>query len=723
MSNRRIYAAGAVLILAAFFAPILVRMLVVTPAGKYEGYAAPTPILGRVEAMEQPIPLPPPDLNSGSGMVLIDTAHANDFFPEELAELVAKINDRGHYVRYLTSPSALADQLRGADSFVVVAARQSFMPDEIRALERFVARGGQIMLVGEPVRNRDVNDMNSVATAFGIVYQDDYLYNVVRNAGNYRDVIIHDFADTALTDGLESVVFFTAHSLRVASGGIAFGDEATYASRSEQPGNQVVVAQTTNGQVLALPDMTFLTSPYNSFASNNRFIDNISDWLVSARRTYILGDHPYFLGPETQIVFDDTFVFNRQIGAALKLRSWLESFGIKADFRDRLNPAQNAITVGLYADIDLDLAYLLQDDGIAVTDLLEPVAPGANPADVPLKASPTPTAAANGPGTPLPTSAPTATPTGEAPPRFVEGQVYLQGVGSFERAGTSLIHLHPQGDAYRLIILASDESALVAGLNTVAGGALAGCLLTDYTALCRGEGGIAPPPTPAPTAAPAVAEVSDVPEILVVSDDDGIPGPRRETGAFEIAAILGARYRVTVWSEDEFGAPLLEDLRARDAVVWATGDYVDIVPSRADAALLAEYVAQGGRLFLAGAHIGEAWGGRDFFRDVAQAEFLGALLLTEVQVAEARHPITVGFEPGQIIALETPAENADIIAPLAPAEAVLLRSPDDEAAGQAALVAGKTRNGRQVYAAFPVELLPADARQTLVLNIAEWLLD
>ncbi|MCZ7546690.1 MAG: DUF4350 domain-containing protein [Anaerolineae bacterium] len=524
MNNRQVYALGAALIVLAFLAPIVLRTLTTAPGGLYQGYVAPTPIQSAVESLEGPVPLPPPGLDNGSGMVLIDAAHANDFFPEELAELTAKINDRGHYVEYLTDPALLATRLRGADAYVIIAARQSYLPEEIRALERFTARGGRIMLVADPIRNRDINDMNSVATAFGVVYQDDYLYNVVNNAGNYRDVIVHDFADTALTDGVESVVFFTAHSLRVASGGIAFGDENTFASRSEHPGNQVAVAQQANGQVLALPDMTFLTSPYNSFADNDRFIDNITGWLVRAERTYVLGDYPYFLSPEAQIVVGDTFVFNRQIGGVLSLRAWLEGFNIDARLRDSHDAGANAITIGLYDDIDLDLVRLLQDDGIAVTDLIDPIPPGADPAALP-SATPPPTPAVDAQGQPLPTPTPAAAPGDTPPPRFIEGQVYLAGVGSFERAGTTLVHLHRAGNVYRLIVLAADETALANGLSTLAGGMLDACLLTESTALCRGVGGIAPPPTPEPTAAPAAAEAAGVPEILVVSDDDGAPGP------------------------------------------------------------------------------------------------------------------------------------------------------------------------------------------------------
>ena len=717
MRDRRFLVVSALAVVLAFIAPLALRALTTAPAGSYRGFPPPTPIQGEITRLEQPIALPPPDLADGAGMVLIDFAHANNFIPEELAELAAKINDRGHRVEYLTSAANLEAQLRGADAFIILAARQSYMPEEIRALQRYVARGGRLLLVADPIRNRDINDMNSVATVFGVVYQDDYLYNVTENAGNYLDVIIRDFADTALADDVESIVFFTAHAVRVASGGIAFGDEQTYASKSESPGNQVVVAQTANGQVLALPDMTFLTAPYNSFADNDQFINNITDWLVSAQRSYILPDHPYYLGPAAHIVFADTFLFNRQIHHALNLRAWLNQLGIDAHLRDALDPAVNAVTIGLYEHVDYELDLLLKDEGVAVTNLLDPIPPGTDPHAIPSATPPPPTP---------PQDAPSPTPTAEGTPspRFVEGQVYLAGVGSFERAGTTLFHLHREGDVYRLIVLATDETALASGLTTLAGGALDACILTDYTALCRGESGIAPPPTPEPTALPAEA-AADIPEILVVSDDDGIPGPSRDTGAFEIAAILGARYKVTVWSENAFGEPLLEDLLARRAVVWTTGDFIELAPSESDAALLAEYVARGGRLFLTGAHIGATWGGTDFYRTVAGAEYLGAVTLLDLEVGARRHRAAASFAPGDVITLEAPAEDADIVAPAAArdAEAILMRGPASEAAGEAALIVGQAGSGRQVYAAFPVALLPQETREALLLDIAGWLAD
>ena len=124
------------------------------------------------------------------------------------------------------------------------------------------------------------------------------------------------------------------------------------------------------------------------------------------------------------------------------------------------------------------------------------ILPGADPIDVPSATPLPPTPEPGGAGAIV-----TPTITGTPPRHFVDGQVYIAGVGSFERAGATFVHLFREvredggGNKYRLLILAGDADTLSAGLNIITSGNLANCTLSDYTALCRGGEGTSPPAT------------------------------------------------------------------------------------------------------------------------------------------------------------------------------------------------------------------------------------
>jgi hypothetical protein len=447
-----------------------------------------------------------------------------------------------------------------------------------------------------------------------------------------------------------------------------------------------------NGQVVALPDLTFLASPYNGIADNNRFIDNLCDWLVTAPRRYILTDYPYFLPGEVQLVFDDPMLLDARYDDALTLRTLLADYGIDVQLRNAVQPGASAITVGLYDHIDPTLRELLIDAGIAITDVCEPIAPGTNPVDVPLVS------------------------TGEGGD-FAGGQIYLEGVGTFERAGATFFHLHHDaaGDVYRLIILADDADALEDGLATLTGGHLDQCALTEYTAVCQGAHAH-------PDAAPVEAgAVSAAPAVLVF-DDDGVladeDGADTQTAcALAIADTLAGDYSVTVWQQTEYGSPALEDLLNFDAVIWHTGIYIEDAPAPEDTRRLAEYVKQGGRLFVTGAYVGAQTGDTEFYGQVLKAEYTGEDELTGIQPA-AGHPIAAGFDAGSTVELDAPLVT-DRVQPLAPAGAVFVSASDPDSA---VVVAAARDDARVVYAAMPVTRLPAETRATLIQNVVAWLL-
>ena len=192
----------------------------------------------------------------GDGIVLLDEAHDNLFELDDIASLTSRLSARGMSLRSF-SGGDLARTLRAVNAFVVIAPTAEFSQAEVQAVTQFVERGGRLMLVGDPTRFNVVFDesdpfaidiiiqtdeipLNSLANPFDITFLGDYLYNTEENEGNFRNIILTEagFDESALTAGLESVVFYGAHSLQVGPTAEALlaGDDRTWSSATDRPG-------------------------------------------------------------------------------------------------------------------------------------------------------------------------------------------------------------------------------------------------------------------------------------------------------------------------------------------------------------------------------------------------------------------------------------------------------------------------------------------------------
>ena len=252
----------------------------------------------------------------GSGMVLLDMAHNNQFAMAEIASLNGRLAARGyHMVPYRTGN--LARQLRGASAFVVMTPLKVFSDEEVLAVVDFVQRGGRLLLVGDPARFQVgfVEDsfgfvvdyrietaalpLNTLANEFDLLFEGDYLYNLEESEGNFRNIIMKQGqlqAESPITADLTSVAFYGSHSIRVGAGAVPLlqGGSTTYSSATDRAGGLVLGALGGNGRVLALGDINFLTEPYHTSFDNPRLIAQIADFLVQGEREYVLTDFPYF---------------------------------------------------------------------------------------------------------------------------------------------------------------------------------------------------------------------------------------------------------------------------------------------------------------------------------------------------------------------------------------------------------------------------------------------
>ncbi len=210
----------------------------------------------------------------GSGKVLIDMSHGNNFNAGDLNLLLSRIIARGYRIEYFRDGSNLKNNLSGLTSFVVLSPASSFSAADAKSAKEFVNGGGRLLMLSEPIKESEIN---SLAVEFGILFWNDYLYNLKENEGNFRYIYLTEFAESNITKGLRKIVFYTSSS--VFGNGIIFTDKDTYSSSRGEKGRYPVAAMAEDSKVLAIGDVTFLSEPYNVL-DNNRLIYNIADFLA-----------------------------------------------------------------------------------------------------------------------------------------------------------------------------------------------------------------------------------------------------------------------------------------------------------------------------------------------------------------------------------------------------------------------------------------------------------
>lgn len=213
---------------------------------------------------------------SGEGLVLLDKSHDNNFEESEVAALLQRIIVRGQEIKPFSNASRMGEQLRKAVAFVVISPRKEFSAEENTMIGNFVAKGGKLLLIADPEREQVIN---SLALSLGIFFEENYLYNLQENDGNFRYIQIDNFAENQLTQKLSKITLYVACPVFPAENGIVFTDSNTFSSGTPLvKGFTPIIMKNT---ALAICDQTFFMEPYNSFTDNNQLISNIADWLMS----------------------------------------------------------------------------------------------------------------------------------------------------------------------------------------------------------------------------------------------------------------------------------------------------------------------------------------------------------------------------------------------------------------------------------------------------------
>ena len=460
------------------------------PAPVYESDTiAPVPTPGSFAFVDEPA--------TGSGLVLLDEAHRNNFSLDDISYLDGRLSARGYELLHYTGGD-LARQLRPVTAFITITPLEAFSAAEIQALTRFVDRGGRLLMVGDPTRFEVVIDesdpfaftfqldsdripLNSLANEFDLIFNGDYLYNTVENEGNFRNIILRqdEPSDNLLLADVTKLAFYSAQSLQVGPTAVPLitADENTWSSATDRPGGLVVAATGRDGRVLAVGDIHFFNNPYFTVYDNSRFIAHVADFLTeSDERQLTLGDFPYFYQQPVNLIYTGS----PDLGAGafddiIALQGAFQRVDIPLTLATEPQPNHDTLYLGLYNQAD-DVADVLASAGITLT--IEP--PVLTEAAMPPSDEETPT--------PEPEEeADEKADAEETAVRLVQSSL-----GNVQMSGTALVVLAEEEDGRRrVVVLAASREGLENIVSRLLDlipldveEALAGCLLQDPIALC-----------------------------------------------------------------------------------------------------------------------------------------------------------------------------------------------------------------------------------------------
>jgi hypothetical protein len=432
---------------------------------------------------------------NSQGLVLLDQAHGNQFTLDDVSYLDGRLAARGFDLVSYTGGD-LARQLRPVTAFITITPLEAFSDEEIQAVRRFVARGGHLLLVGDPTRFQvvfDENDpftftfdlamdeipLNSLANEFDLIFNGDYLYNTVENEGNFRNIILRQegLAEGWLTEEISQLAFYSAHSLQVGAQArpLLTADDNTWSSATDRPGELVLAATSQDGRVLALGDVHFLTEPYYTVFDNGRFIAHIADFLTTSpeQRDLALADFPYFYRQPVNLVYlGDPELGVGAFDEIIALQDAFSRIDIPLSLADAPQTNHDVLYLGLYNQAD-EVADLLASAGVTLT-IQPPILPNGE------------SEAERDADNDEVTDEDEADNEEETAVRLIQSDL-----GNVHMSGTALIALDESNGRRSLIVLAASKQGLeniVSNmLNLIPRNAdipLASCLIQDPLALC-----------------------------------------------------------------------------------------------------------------------------------------------------------------------------------------------------------------------------------------------
>lgn len=361
MKKQLIYIAIAALLLPFvvrglwFYRGLSFRPEITTP--DYASFTAPVPPLNTNANTG--------DVNELGGSVIIDTMHGNQFSMTEIDSLTSALKARGAKIE-MTDSFSFENQLKYANAFISLSPSLTFSNSEVIALTNFAERGGKILVFtdatrnsisvdfvsGNPIAISDAIAANSLLSNFDISINNDYLYNISRSEGNFRNVFFDQFGKSEITFGLKEIALYGTHSVETTSGTILLSGAETNLSSINDAHDyaQGGAVLSTDGNVLAFGDITFLASPYSTYNDNAMLISNLADFALTEKQNLTLENFPYVFNSKTVNVFiaPDLEKNTDLITALSGLQSSLRLMNIEVEFVDSISNNGDTIIISTF---------------------------------------------------------------------------------------------------------------------------------------------------------------------------------------------------------------------------------------------------------------------------------------------------------------------------------------------------------------------------------------
>lgn len=445
--------------LLVFLLPIAARALWFFPGYYNRGSEVPMPDYTGGDLPAAPIQTPGPQnaMSQVGGVVLFDIQHSNMFQQSEIQSLTEALNTRGARVEFDMDYGMLEARLRYASAYVIIAPNAYFSSDEIRILTAFVERGGRLAIFTDATRGMlmydyntgsetlfaDSNAVNPLLASFGITVNNDYLYNLLENEGNFRNVYFDQFGKDELSINLKQVALYGTHSVKTSSGTLLLmSGEQTFSSLTDAHNAlEGGAALSADGSVLVFGDFTFLNAPYNNVADNAVLIGNIADFLLGGTRVQTLSNYPFLFSGKTVQVFPTSEVqmTAEMVAALAQMQSNLSYLNVGLKMVEDGPARGDKLILGTFVQSD-DLDPYISDFNLVTDDFSS----------------------------------------------FVE----VPGFGKVGRIGTGLLLFQKGENGNTLVLLAETTDDLTYLLGALSGSGLYGCLLQDEIGVCSiGYGG------------------------------------------------------------------------------------------------------------------------------------------------------------------------------------------------------------------------------------------
>jgi hypothetical protein len=277
-------------------------------SGRPQLQSSPIPDYPTIDLPQAPISteIPrqqPPSQPSTS--ILFDFSHGNLVSLSELDPFIRFIEARGGAIHTTSLEMDLTESLKSANAFVCLSPIQAYSEIDKNALSAFVKRGGKLLVAADPTRNtmavegmatgmKGVDAANLVLEPYDISFSDDYLYDMLDNEGNYRNVKLSSFDTHPLMKDVHQLVIYGGHSVKSSGKSLACSNESTFSSGTDHAGkfSPFALVNSGLGSVLAIGDLSILTSQYVQSADNQVFVSNLADFLTESNRQRNLADFP-----------------------------------------------------------------------------------------------------------------------------------------------------------------------------------------------------------------------------------------------------------------------------------------------------------------------------------------------------------------------------------------------------------------------------------------------